>query len=268
VSEGSYFIQNALAAAREQIVYDRISPTDWPADGSPPRNGEGLFYEIVIFDRWSPPTSPPGASLYVDALPPDAGVTAGTDGDFIYVPMVIDWDRVHAFTSGLTLLDRLEISRSRNWTFAPGWKTVMEGQGWVLADPADMMDDEKSAAAPERSAPLLVSRVDEERRIGVVAFNPTDSQWPMRVSFPLFVRNAVLWLARPGGLRRAEALRTGDTIQMDLEAPVASARVTFPSGREFPAFVAAGGRNVSFSETHELGVYRVAAGDVRRSCLR
>ena len=130
-----------------------------------------------------------------------------------------------------------------------------------MADPADMRDDAKTAAAPERSAPLLASRVDEERRIGVLAFNPTDSQWPMRVSFPLFVRNAALWLARPGGLRRAEALRTGDTIQMDLETPVTSGRVISPSGREFPAFVAAGGRSVSFSETHELGVYRVTAGD-------
>lgn len=186
--------------------------------------------DLVVYDGVAPAAIPPVAGqIYVDALPPGAGLGRGAAQEF---PIVIDWDRTHATTSRCQF-DDLVVNES--------FAVVGAERSRVLID--------------STGGPLALLTPVPGREVVVLAFSPGQSNFPLKLSWPLFLANTLDFLLarteRPG---EEPVLATGDTLVI---APGIAARVTTPSGDAVDLEPDAAGR-VAFTATHASGLYRVS----------
>jgi hypothetical protein len=112
------------------------------------------------------------------------------------------------------------------------------------------------------SSPLVLAGELGRQRIVWVGFDTLQSTWPLRISFPIFVANAVDWLNPATAKADQFLVRAGDAFRLplgDLGQP-ASAKVTTPDGtvREVPLGPHA--RELVFGDTARQGTYKVAFG--------
>ena len=79
-------------------------------------------------------------------------------------------------------------------------------------------------------APLMFAGELGRQRIIWIGFDTLESNWPLRVSFPIFIANAVDWL-NPANARSGQLLvKAGDPFRLALTEPVTSAQITLPGG--------------------------------------
>ena len=160
----SYYLNSALDVDARNIAYDVMPSDRYPATGRP-KNREGKAYEIIIFDRFSPAEVPPGASLYVDAVPKLAGIHEDQKQSPLYSPVVVDWNRAHPLTRNLALLERIDPIQCRRLVLSGAWTPVVDAQAVLLDSAEELKDWNKVKDAPELPAPLVACLVAEERRL-------------------------------------------------------------------------------------------------------
>jgi hypothetical protein len=98
------------------------------------------------------------------------------------------------------------------------------------------------------------------QRIAWVGFDSLESNWPLRVSFPIFIANAVEWL-NPASARNSQLLvRAGDPFQLALLSPVNTATIRLPGGQTRDIDVDPANPEIVFGDTARRGTYRVTAG--------
>ena len=98
------------------------------------------------------------------------------------------------------------------------------------------------------------------QRILWLGFDTLDSNWPLRVSFPIFIANAVEWL-NPAAARSGQLMvKSGDAFRLPLAAPVKTAEVRLPDGSARTLPLEANAKEVVFSDTARQGIYRLRAG--------
>jgi hypothetical protein len=108
-------------------------------------------------------------------------------------------------------------------------------------------------------APLILAGELGRQRIVWVGFDPLESNWPLRVSFPIFIANAVDWL-NPANAKNSQLLvKAGDPFRLALTEPVTSAEVKLPGGKSATVNVA-GANELIFGDTARQGVYHLRAG--------
>ncbi len=108
-------------------------------------------------------------------------------------------------------------------------------------------------------APLILAGDLGRRRIVWVGFDPLESNWPLRVSFPIFIANAVDWL-NPANAKNSQLLiKAGDPFHLALSEPVKSAEVKQPDGR-ITTLNLDGANELVFGDTARQGVYHLRAG--------
>src|SRR5206468_7015970 len=79
-------------------------------------------------------------------------------------------------------------------------------------------------------APLILAGELGRQRIIWIGFDLLESNWPLRVSFPIFVANAVEWL-NPANAKSSQLLvKAGDPFRLALTHAETSAQVTLPDG--------------------------------------
>ncbi|HOF87331.1 MAG TPA: VWA domain-containing protein [Armatimonadota bacterium] len=187
-----------------------------------------------------PPTLPPGAVVIADGVPLSAiphGVSALIIGPralspavpargrgMATAPTVADWDRRHP------VLEHVDLSGlyiSRAMTLAP------TGGARALIETAE--------------GPIALVEEKPGRRVIYLGWEMHDSDFPLRVGFPIFIGNCVDWLS--GGRARAEGLtvRTGQVVQLPAAA---GETLTQPDGTTGP--LGAGGFRAALA-----GVYTV-----------
>jgi hypothetical protein len=101
--------------------------------------------------------------------------------------VVLDWRRDHPLLRYVALED-----------------VVIQGRARVAAPAAGQV------LATGEAGPLIVLVSAEGLHHVVVGFDVLRSNWPLYVSFPVFVSNAVQWLGLGGQLDAGMALRTGE----------------------------------------------------------
>jgi hypothetical protein len=111
-----------------------------------------------------------------------------------------------------------------------------------------------------REGPLVIAYERGRTRAVVVAFRPLESDWPLRLSFPLFLANAIEWLR---GVSAAEGL-PGAPLRFVLGPDEREITVSAPDGRSVK-LEGTPGSEVVFGETSRAGLYTAsrAAGDTR-----
>ncbi len=202
----------------------------------------GGAYQLVIYDQCQPKEMPRANTLFIGRVPPSGGWGAGekTAG-----PQIIDVDGAHP------LMQLIELG---NVKFVEGTPLKVPPGGTVLVDSnvGPLM-----AIAPREGF--------EDAVLGVEIVSTDDkgdryanTDWPLRLSFPVFALNALEYLAAGHETAAQMPLQPGQTATLRSDAKVEQLTVVPPRGK--PHQVERGKLNTFvFTGTDELGIYDVQA---------
>ncbi len=112
------------------------------------------------------------------------------------------------------------------------------------------------ALAETDAGPLIAVGEHNGLRVISVAFDLSDSDWPLRVSFPIFLTNAVRWLTAAGGLGSSQVeTPTGGVASLTLPAGSSSVTIVRPDGSTTAVAAPAIGGMVLVDDTRQAGIY-------------
>ena len=183
VGEDDPFLENALKAD-PSIAVEILRPESW-------RSNLGAGFDVVVFDNWLP------ADLASEKVGSEPSLFFGRT-PFNFAGEHISPDFLEASESNSPLLWNVEFHDVR---LARAEKLMLPADGrW-------------RASIPMRSAgePMVVALEGPAgARLVAVAFTVADSNFPLRVGFPLFVSNVIHWLAERRSRSQA-TLKAGRT---------------------------------------------------------
>jgi len=223
VTSGNLFLRTAL---------DLLPNLQWSQVGPDESLPEGPL-DLVIYDRNVPDELPAGGALFFIAPPkstPYFDVTGVADAPALRAVDSEDPLLRNVTLDGVNVLDSVDVA-------LPGWASTA-----IAGDLAD-----------GSSIPLLIHGEPERRRVALLAFDLSHSDFPLNLAFPITLANTLSWLSpgSQGGL--PVALRPGETLAVDLPAGVTQAIVTRPDGRALPLQAEAG--RITLLDTQQLGAY-------------
>lgn len=222
VTQGNRFLEKALRAAASVELAVTSSLAE-PSDA----------FDLVVLDNVEPAVWPSGNILAFRTANP-----AWFEGAVkLEAPPIVALRNNHPLLRFVSL-DNVQISESLGIA-APGWAVP-------LVD------------APQN--PLVVAGELGRQRIVWVGFDVLQSTWPLRISFPIFIANAVEWL-NPAAINASRlTVQSGQPLRLLLDQPGVRVQVQTPDGmaRDWTAHSAKG--EFVFGDTLRRGVYRVTAG--------
>ena len=246
-----FALDSASTKKLAEVAYIPTSSlVDDSAYANPAREGR---YDLVIFDRCAPPDAdrmPRGNTLFLGATPPGLptagsvrGVTVrGKSGD-------------HPVMRNLQALDEIDVGESiRLGELPPRSERLMEG----LTESADNVV--LLAVIPRGAFTDIVQAFPI-----VSAEGNWNTNWPLKVSFPLFLRNAVLALGNVRDSSTEPPVRPGEVKSMRL----GTATIATLSPPDGPAVKLERGTRPEFTVTNtdKLGIYSVAWSEPGQSDL-
>jgi hypothetical protein len=225
VGPANAFLKTALTSGTGFEVAEAAAQ-DFSAagEGEPP---------VYIFDGASPPLPLRGGYLVFDAVPAGAGFK---DSGEVTNPVILDVDTSHPVTSFLDLGD-IFLEKARKISFPPETKVLVTG------------DD----------GPLVALSYVGAARVLTVAFDPMNSRWPLRISYPMFVANAVNFLASGGRLASSRRFQAGEALVLECAPGLEEISVTDPDGRKSTLPCEAQG-TVAYGKTSRAGIYTIGSG--------
>ena len=108
--------------------------------------------------------------------------------------------------------------------------------------------------------PLIIAGELSRQRLVWIGFDPLQSTWPLRISFPIFMANAVDWLNPASANSGLYLVQPGNAFRYPLPAKTGSAQLTTPDGRTRSLPIDEGTRELVIGDTHKQGIYRLKAG--------
>ncbi len=232
VSPGNLFLERGLNLDPD-VTLEECSLDEFATVG---RSGAG--YGMVVFDGALPTAPlPPGNYFVINAVNAQMPLLGSGSVDD---PAFIDQSRTHpvmrfADLEGLHLRKALR-TQTQPW-----------GQALAEAD----------------SGPLIAVGEHNGLRVVSVAFDLSDSDWPLRVSFPIFLTNSVRWLTAAGGLGASQVeTPTGGVAALTLPPGPASVSITRPDGSTTAVTAPPIGGSVLIDDTRQAGVYRAKSNGV------
>jgi len=175
VTDGDYFVEKAINSMSLKHP-DILSPAAYEDD---PKLGHPITYDVIIFDRYQPRWLPPvGNFMHFGSIPDGLPVVAVKEqGQNVMLsrPGVLDWERDHPILRGL-MLNRLFINEAIKFQIPLPAAVQVLMQGY--------------------KGPLMVLCRQDRCTHLLVGFDVVNqSDWPMRLSFPVFMHNALEFLA-------------------------------------------------------------------------
>ncbi len=229
VTSGNYFLKRILDCLplREVRVLD---PEAFEGDRKNLAPGGRLAYDVAIMDRFSPENLPVGNYLFFGAAPKVEGVkdTGVVENQFIY-----DWDDQHPVLRHVVL----------NYVWARKWRRI------ELPKRAERLVEGETT-------PVIATLSDGPSRHLIVAFDLHDSDWPLRVSFPVFTYNAIRYLSGSVTLAPSQSISPGAAAAIPVPAGADTLTVRRPDG-ESTELGSGELQAVYYRDTQRLGVYRV-----------
>lgn len=225
-SSSDFFLRRALSL-EPRVELSAIAPESYAPTGD---------FDLTIFDGFAPETLPEGTSVVINAVPTMDGLASIGE---LENPPVLSHDRNHP---AMRLLNpaNLGIAKAIQFSLPLGARPLLTTEnGALMAD---------------------VSRGG--RQILIIGFDVAASDWPLRLSFPLFWQNVVTWASGLGGAR-AESIQAGTPLTVPPHPDALTADINGPGG--IHALVDTQPlRPVYFGDTETTGVYTVQVGDTAR----
>ncbi len=222
VSRGNQLLEKALRAAPNVELARATDLTD-PATA----------FDFVVLDAVTPTVWPGGNVLAIHVV--NTNWLEGVKN--VESPAIVDWRSAHPLLR-YTGFDNVQVVQSLT-ARTPTWAVPL-------------------VETPQ--APLILAGELGRQRIIWIGFNVLESNWPRRVSFPIFIVNAVDWL-NPANARSGQLLvKAGDPFRLALTEPVSSAQVTLPGGATKALTLDPKANELVFGDTYTQGVYRLRLG--------
>ncbi len=222
-AQGSPWFERALLSD-PQVDLWKGTPADLAAA---PVAAGGLF----VFDGLCPAAVPPGDAVIVN--PPEGDCLGLGVGAAVKAPAVTSWASGDSRLRFLTL-DGVHLAQARSLRVAGATQALIRSQNDVLA--ADL-------STPGRATTVL-------------GFDVGESDWPLKASFVLFVRNT-LELARAHRAQGPGAALAGEPLRIPVPAEATTVQLLAPGAREPVDLTARAGLAV-VSETAKAGLYLVS----------
>jgi hypothetical protein len=222
VSEGNYYLERALSAMSLKDP-QTMSPADYEA--KTPKN-----FDVVIFDRYYPTFLPEaGNFIYFGCAPTVGPLQAVKDSDkyqLIDDVGVLDWQRENPILAHLSLA-KLYAAHILKLTVPPQASVLVDGM----------------------RGPMVVLDREDQRTSLVVSFDLLDSNWPLQITFPIFLHNSLQFLALGAEMNVRPSFEPGATPRIPranlqhgemagktavtLVGPGGSQRVVIPASGDF-----------------------------------
>lgn len=185
VTDGNYFLERAVQSLNLQKS-DILDPPKWEKDR--PTN-----FDVVLFDRYVPRYMPSsGNYLWFGVLPNDLALKQSKDPQGRSLHMtdveILNWKRDHAILRHLAL-GKLFVAEAMQLDVPLQSDVLIEGTAGAL---------------------VVLHREARSTHI-VVGFDVLQSNWPLRVSFPVFIHNALQYIALGSELSVRESFVPGAT---------------------------------------------------------
>lgn len=222
-STGAYFLKRAFALD-SRVELSAIDPADYV---------ETDEYDLTIFDSSAPGELPAGSLVFINSIPPLPGIKS--EGA-IEAPPVLAWDSEHAVLRFLNPAN-IGIREAQRLALPDGSRTLISTTG----------------------GPLMADVSRGGQQILVIGFDIAESNWPLRLSFPLFIQNLLAWVPR-GSFATETSVATGRPLTIMPVQDVESATVTLPDGSAESVQLDPL-RPVFFGATETAGPYVVTQGD-------
>lgn len=228
VSTGNIFLQNALNLDPRTAV---------TKSDTLPANFKDSKYDLVVFDGVAPPANlPQGGYLLINTACSQGPAQVG---EALSRPSIVDYARNHPVSRYVDFAN-VQVAEAKRLSPA-NWATpLVESAGGVLA------------AAGSRGGRNFVQ----------LSFSLLDSDFPLRVGFPIFVTNCLDWLVPAQTAGAGESIRTGQAMHIDVPANVSQIEVTDPRGNKQAIKVTQ--TPVIYDDTETAGVYRVTGKGVMK----
>jgi hypothetical protein len=217
---GNFFLERALVHSKDVEVFRT-------EDFAKASLGD---YRVAVLDAVMPDVLPEGRYLIFGGVPKWEGIESKGE---VQLPPVLDWNRRHAVTR-MVNLGELSIKSAPKLTL-PGYATTI---------------------AESTDTPLIFAWEKGRTRAVVVTFKLLESDWPLRLSFPLFIANALDWLRDEG----REQPRPGEPLRLALGEKETAVDVVGPSGVK-THLEGEPGRDVVYGDTDRIGLYSVFRGE-------
>ncbi len=230
VSAGrNYFLRHGLNSAVPRTC-DVVEPEVFESRRAELAPDGRMRYDVVVMDRYAPDDLPQGNYLFFGAVPKIEGVSdAGeVEGQYIY-----DWDEQHPVLR-YVVLNYLRVAKWRRMKMPEHAVPLVEGEDTTV----------------------VASLSARDSRFLIVAFNLYDSNWPLQETFPVFMRNAIRYLAESITGGPAQSLSPGSALVIPVPAGADSVTVTRPDGQT-DRIDAEDRATAYYPNTQRPGVYRV-----------
>jgi Ca-activated chloride channel homolog len=222
VTRGNRFLERALRAVPGVELTTAANLTD-SAKGQ----------DVVVLDAVDPVVWPEPNVLAISVAHTNWFDSVGR----VEGPAIVDWKATHPLLRYCSF-DNVQVAEA----------LAVKPSGWGLT----------LVEAPQ--TPLLVAGEAGRQRAVWIGFDTLQSTWPLRVSFPIFIANAVEWL-NPQAANSAQLMvRAGDPFRVPLTEPLLKVDVTLPGGAVKAMNVETNAREIVFGETTKQGIYKLRAG--------
>lgn len=221
VTPGNRFLEKALKA----IPTVEIAVVNQLSD-------DAAGFDLVVLDNYNPPVWPKPNVIAIHI-----GHTNLFSGwQTAEAPPIVDWKN-HVLLRSVSF-DNVGIAES----------IAVQPPSWGVP----------IVEAP--TTPLIVAGELNRQRLIWIGFDTLQSTWPLRVSFPIFVANAVDWLNPATERAMMLSVRAGDPFRIALADTIESAEITLPDGTKRTREIDNNRKELLFGETQKRGVYKVSAG--------
>jgi Ca-activated chloride channel homolog len=200
---------------------------------APDLANDGAEYDFVALDGVTPTVWPAGNVLAIQAFQTNWFEKVSA----VENPAIVDWRPTHPVLYSVSF-DNVHVAKSLE-VKTPSW-------GISLVD--------------SQQASLIVGGELGRQRILWLGFDVLESDWPLRVSFPIFIENAVDWLNPATARNRQLLVHAGDPFRLALARPVSAAQITLPDGSTHDLPVGTNATEVVFGDTFKEGTYRLKVG--------
>jgi Ca-activated chloride channel family protein len=220
VSKGNPFIEKAVGLLANVDAFI-VKPEAYDADSVP-------GYDIVWFDRYCPVALPATNCIVTGAVPSNIGIQGR---ETVERPAVIDWDRTHP---ALRFVDisAVNIAKSPKLETDRRWRPLVEATEGTLAAWCET----------------------QGRSIAVFGFDVFATDWPLQLSFPIFVSNLAGWMTPGEKSGQFAQSVTGETVCLRAPRGAEKLEMKDPLGGAHEVKVDAAGMAV-FCDTAIAGLY-------------
>ncbi len=221
VSRGNRFLEKALRAANAELTT------------APDVTGPAGMFDVVVLDDVNPSVWPEASLLAIHVM----NTNMFTGWEKIESPAIVDWKSTHPLLRYVNF-DTVQIAEC--------WKVEPAAWGLPLVE------------APQ--GPLIFAGEYRRQRVVWLAFDTLQSTWPLRVSFPIFIANALDWL-NPLAARTAQLqVKAGSPFRLAVREAVTEGEIVLPDQTRRKVEVDSRTHEVVFGDTARCGVYQALLG--------